>query len=116
MTTAGKRKNSPMAPYFVQLREFERRLMRDAIEAGGAVSTAARMLGVTEHYVRARAKLLGGVIGDEPKHEPPGRAADAWNGTLRSAADRRRIRAAEEATEQPEASEAPEVTAEDSNA
>jgi len=76
------RKNSPMAPYFVQMREFERRLMTGAIEtAGGNIAAAAQMLGVTQHYVRARAKLLGGVIGNEPKHEPPGRAINAWNAT-----------------------------------
>lgn len=92
MTTPGKRRNSPMAPYFVQLREFERRLLREAIEAGGDVSTAARMLGVTTHYAKARAKFLGGV-GNEPKHEPPGSSSAAWGATIASSSDRRRARA-----------------------
>ena len=73
-----------MAPYFVQLREMERRLLRDAIAAGdGDIHAAAALLGVTYHYIAARAKLLGGVINGEPKHEPPGLAAEAFNAISR---------------------------------
>lgn len=73
------RRNSRMAPYFVQIREYERRLLRDAIlTVGGDVNHAARVLGVTRHYLWARARLLGGVLDGDPKHEPPGEAADAW--------------------------------------
>ena len=71
-----------MAPYFVQLREFERSLLRGAItEAAGDMKLAAQMLGVTRHYVYARAQFLGGVVKDDPKNEPPGLAAKAWANT-----------------------------------
>jgi hypothetical protein len=87
---AARRKNNPMAPYFVQLREFERRLMRGALEAtGGDTIAAANLLGVTRHYLLARAKLLGAVIGNEPLHEPPGLAAKAWNATGKPNQDRK---------------------------
>lgn len=83
MTTTGRvrqRKSNQMAPYFVQMREFERRLLRGAIEeADGSTGTAAAMLGVGRHYLVSRAKLLGGVLGDDPKHEPPGPALAAFN-------------------------------------
>lgn len=74
-----------MAPYFVQQREFERRLIREAYAAAdGDLDTCAAILGVYPHYIKARAKLLGAVFGAEPKHEPPGLALDAWNATARS--------------------------------
>jgi hypothetical protein len=75
------RRTNQLAPYFVQVREFERRLMRDAIAAAGSVALAATTLGVTTHYIRARSRLLGGVFPDEPKNEPPGLALEAWNST-----------------------------------
>jgi hypothetical protein len=75
------RRSNQLAPYFVQVREFERRLMRDALEAAGTIELAATTLGVTTHYVRARSRLLGGVFPDEPKNEPPGPALAAWNTT-----------------------------------
>jgi hypothetical protein len=79
-----------MAPYFVQQREFERRLLRDAYAAAeGDLDTCAAILGVYPHYIKARAKLLGAVFGQEPKHEPPGLALDAWNATARSGRDRK---------------------------
>jgi hypothetical protein len=75
-------KNNKMAPYFVQMREYERRLLKEALTVSdGQVDSAAGILGVTRHYLLARAKLLGGVFTGEPKHEPPGRAAHAWNAT-----------------------------------
>jgi hypothetical protein len=69
-----------MAPYFVQLRELERRLLRGAlVEADGDLEVAAGMLGVSEKYATSRCTFLGGVLGDEPRHEPPGRIEDAHN-------------------------------------
>jgi hypothetical protein len=80
-----KRKNGPMAPYFVQLRDYERELLKSALEAAdGELAQAASMLGVTSGYIKARARLLGGVRPNEPKHEPPGPAAKAWNATAPS--------------------------------
>jgi len=89
---------NPMAPYFVQMREFERRLIRDAYEITGQnMALTADVLGVHIHYVKARAKLLGGVFNDEPKHEPPGPAAKAWNATSASSRQRKRLAAAKAA-------------------
>jgi len=80
MTISGRATSNPMAPYFVQLREFERRLIREAFEvAGGDLMLTANVLGVHKNYVKARAKMLGGVFNNEPKHEPPDLAAKAWN-------------------------------------
>jgi hypothetical protein len=78
MVAKGRSKTNLMAPYFVQLRDFERRLMRDAIEAGGGPIRAAELLGVDRKYLFARAKHLGGVISGEPVHEPPEYAKKAW--------------------------------------
>jgi hypothetical protein len=87
--------SNPMAPYFVQTREFERRLIREAYEtSGNDLGLTAAMLGVHKHYVKARAKLLGGVFGDEPKHEPPGPAAKAWNATSPNGSRRKKLAAA----------------------
>jgi len=84
---------NPMAQYFVQLREFERRLLREAFEvAGGDIERTADVLGVHKHYVKARAKLLGGVFESEPKHEPPGLAAKAWQATSPPGKTRKRGR------------------------
>jgi Bacterial regulatory protein, Fis family len=84
------RRNNKMAPYFVQVREFERKLLIGAIaSAGGSLDDAARILGVTRHYAWARAKWLGGVLPNDPKHEPPGLAADAWAVTQTRARVRR---------------------------
>lgn len=76
------RRSNQLAPYFVQVREFERRLMIGAIEiAGGDVGIAAMTLGVPIHYLRARSRLLGGVFEGEPKNEPPGSSVVAFNTT-----------------------------------
>jgi hypothetical protein len=100
---AGRRKNSPMAPYFVQLREFERRLMRGALEAAdGNTKVAANLLGVTRHYLLARARLLGAVIGNEPLHEPPGLASKAWNATSKRSLEPNGERATDDDDEQDE--------------
>jgi len=78
----GSRRNSRMAPYFVQMRELERNLIRSALDAaGGTVAGAAAILGVHYQYLKVRGTLLGGVFGNEPKHEPPGSALDVWNRT-----------------------------------
>ena len=109
---SGKRKNSPMAPYFVQMREFERRLIRGAIEAAETdIDLAATMLGVTRHYMLARAKFLGAVIGDEPKHEPPGPAAVAWSNTISAGKHhKRRVKEDEEIEEPTKPTDVPTIT------
>lgn len=86
-----RQKLNPMAPYFVQMREFERRLIREAYETvGNDLPMTAEVLGVHTHYIKARAKLLGGVFGSEPRHEPPGAAMKAWQATSPSGRVRRR--------------------------
>lgn len=110
MATGRVRQNrtNQMAPYFVQLREFERRLLKGAIEvADSSTLLAARMLGVTRHYLVSRAKLLGGVLGDEPKHEPPDLAIKAFNASHGRIRSKKPI---QETEPEPEALEAPEAT------
>jgi hypothetical protein len=83
------KRNNPMAPYFVQMREAERRLVNGAIEhaaeALGSTRTfddhaklAAELLGVHLTYIRVRGRVLGGVLPNDPKHEPPGSATEVW--------------------------------------
>ena len=79
---AYRRNKNQMAPYFVQMREYERKLLLAAIEAAGGLDGAAAVLGMTRHYVRARARWLGGVLEGDPKHEPPGGTRRAWSGTF----------------------------------
>lgn len=93
--TGVRSKANPMARYFVCMRQFERQLIRDALEAtGNNVHEAAAILEVEVHYVKARAKWLGAVIGEEPLHEPPGLAAAAWNATAPSGLERKRAKEA----------------------
>jgi hypothetical protein len=79
-----------MAPYFVQMRELERRLLRSALtqaqESVGSVTTkpgdlihvVAAMLGVKPGYIKVRAKVLGGVLDDQPLEPPPKIATEVW--------------------------------------
>lgn len=60
------------APYFVAMREYERRMLIAAIETCGSILAASAALGVTREYVRLRALHLGGVLPDQAKREPPG--------------------------------------------
>ena len=73
------RQRNVTAPYFVQLRAFERRLLREAIAAAGGSADAAQVLGVPLEYVRARGIYLGGVFAGEPEREPPDRIRQAWD-------------------------------------
>jgi hypothetical protein len=71
-----------MAPYFVQLRETERRMINGALEHAtdelGSDSTfedrakyAAGLLGIHATYIRVRTRVLGGIAPGDPRHEPP---------------------------------------------
>ncbi len=68
------------APYFVTMREGERRMLIAAIESCGSIEAAAAALGVTKEYVRSRALHLGGVLPEQapaeaaPKAKPNVRA------------------------------------------
>ncbi|MGH7178284.1 MAG: hypothetical protein ACREJC_12965 [Tepidisphaeraceae bacterium] len=79
-----------MAPYFVQMRALERRLLRSAlaqaVETLGTVTVddtdkvriAATMLGVKPGYLKVRAKVLGGVLDDAPLEPPTATATEVW--------------------------------------
>lgn len=77
--------NRSMAPYFVQMRELERRLLRSALtqaaetaETRNQIRVAAAMLGVKPGYLRVRARVLGGVLDDKPLEPPPATATEVW--------------------------------------
>jgi hypothetical protein len=77
------KRNNPLAPYYVQMREYERRLINGALDQvrgnfDERLRMAADLLGVTPKYVRVRARLLGGVIPGEPKQEPPSSSCGVW--------------------------------------
>jgi hypothetical protein len=77
----GRRSNA-LAPYFIHMREFERRLLRDALEAaGGNTELVATTLGVGIQYIYARSMVLGGIFPGKPKREPPGSTVEAFNKT-----------------------------------
>lgn len=74
----------PMAAYFVQMRDLERRLLVSALEVfeslDGAPELAAGILGIPLSYFRVRARMLGGVFPGDPKHEPPTMTVtEAWS-------------------------------------
>ncbi len=62
---------SPLSRYAVLMRQYERRMLRAAIEeVGGDLGDAAKLLGIHRLYLRGRCTYLGGVVDDVP-HEPP---------------------------------------------
>jgi hypothetical protein len=68
----GRGASNSSAPYFIAMREYERRMLIAAIDSCGSISIAASALGVTKEYVRLRALHLGGVLAGQDKREPPG--------------------------------------------
>jgi hypothetical protein len=73
----GRGASNPNAPYFIAMREYERRMLIAAINSCGSIPSAASALGVTKEYVRLRALHLGGVLPGQEKREPPGPIAKA---------------------------------------
>jgi hypothetical protein len=62
---------NPMSSYAVQMREYERRLLRAALdECEGDLDDAAALLGINRLHLKGRCTYLGGVL-DKTKHEPP---------------------------------------------
>ncbi len=60
------------APYWIQVRDAERRLLRGAYEAcAGDRAAMSSALGVGPRFLADRIKQLGGVLPDDPVHEPP---------------------------------------------
>jgi len=61
----------PNAPFYVLLRDAERKILREAIDYhNGNESAAAETLGVSHTLVGKRARLLGGVYKNDPRREP----------------------------------------------
>ena len=60
------------APYFMALRNYERKLLKETLEQFGHQQHAAAALGISYSYLRLRALHLGGVYPDQPINEPPG--------------------------------------------
>lgn len=66
------RRMSELAPYHVQLRDAERRLLAfTLIECHWNYSAAAESLGIGSRFLKARVVQLGGIIPDTDRNEPP---------------------------------------------
>lgn len=66
------RRTSELAPYHVQLRDAERRLLAFAlVHAGWNYRSAAEGLGIGERFLKARVVQLGGIIPGTERNEPP---------------------------------------------
>lgn len=64
-------KRDERAPFHVQLRDYERQLISTTLHAcNGSFVQAATILGIGVRFLRARARQLGGILGDE-RNEPP---------------------------------------------
>lgn len=64
-------KRDELAPFHVQLRDYERQLISTALLAcDGSFPKAAIVLGIGVRFLRARVRQLGGILGDE-RNEPP---------------------------------------------
>jgi len=62
----------PMSPYFVQIRAFERRLLREAFAAAMMKpAQVAAMLGVPQRFLQLRVRYLGGIMPGSIPAEPP---------------------------------------------
>jgi hypothetical protein len=64
-------KTDPNAPFYVMLRDAERKILKDALEYHDYnQSAAAKMLGVSHTIIWRRVLILGGVMPDSPRREP----------------------------------------------
>jgi hypothetical protein len=64
-------KGNPNASFFVQLRNFERQLMREALlYCDDDEAAAAKLLGIEPYYFRSRGRKIGGVFENDPPKEP----------------------------------------------
>ena len=65
-------RQSESAPYHVQLRDAERRILAQALYAfQHDFRRAAESLGITTRYMQARVHQLGGILPDSQRNEPP---------------------------------------------
>lgn len=65
-------RRSELAPYHVQLRMLERRMVGSTLlQTNWDFKLAAEALGVGERYLRARVIQLGGILPDTECNEPP---------------------------------------------
>lgn len=76
MATAVKARPRPevaMSPFWVSMRNAERRILVEVLAGtNGNRSEACQLLGISQKMFLERARYLGGVLPDEPIQEPPG--------------------------------------------
>lgn len=66
------RRRSEQAPYYIQLRDAERRIIASALLATNwNFPEAAEALGIGARYLQARAIQLGGILPNTTSNEPP---------------------------------------------
>lgn len=88
---------NPMSSYAVQMREYERRLLRAALdECGGDLDDASDLLGINRLHLKGRCTYLGGVL-DKTKHEPPLAEVKVVNQIVRKKEERAVARAERQA-------------------
>jgi hypothetical protein len=73
----GVRKGGPgrayrTEPFFVAIRNAERRILRSALDEFKTMRAAADAMGITENHFATRSIQLGGVLPNQPAREPPG--------------------------------------------
>jgi len=88
-----RKRNSPPrdwnTPYYIQMRDAERRIYREALEVcDGDMAQACGALGISETYFLQRAHRLGGVLPNEPRIEPSS-VRSAVRSAVRSGAENR---------------------------
>lgn len=72
MTPLNRSTEAKNSPFYVAMRDAERRLYREILEAtGGDIDVAASLLGINRKQIVQRARDYGGVFEGDPIHEPP---------------------------------------------
>lgn len=72
-TKARPRPDVAMSPFWVSMRNAERRILAGVLsDTDGNRSVACQLLGISQKMFLERARYLGGVLPDEPIQEPPG--------------------------------------------
>lgn len=70
---ARPRPEAAMSPFWVSMRNAERRILAGVLaDTDGNRSVACELLGISQKTFLERARYLGGVLPDEPIQEPPG--------------------------------------------
>ena len=65
------RPSDPNAPFYVMIRDAERKILREAYEYHNSnIAAASGSLGITPTLFHKRTELLGGVLPNQPRREP----------------------------------------------